>query len=288
MFEVVLKYPKALTFSVLFHMVIIIAIVINFEFFDTPKPVQVGNPVKAIQAKVIGSKQLEATKHKKNKEKAEQRLKELKKVALEKKAKKLERKKAKENKIKQQEKEAEIKKKAAITKNKALKRKEKLRVQKKAAAKEKKLAEQKEELKRAKETEKKQLAKEKKKQAAEKRREEEQEQKRKETLLKMQLKAEELSLKQSFLKSAYSNAIKEKVERYWRRPQESSKIESCEVRVLQGPGGIIMDVTFGDCDGGTSAYRASIENAVYKAEPLPQPGDKTLFEREINFIFSPK
>ena len=34
MFEVVLKNPKALTFSVLFHMVIIIAIVINFEFFD--------------------------------------------------------------------------------------------------------------------------------------------------------------------------------------------------------------------------------------------------------------
>ena len=34
MFEVVLKNPKALTFSVLFHMVIIIAIVINFEFFS--------------------------------------------------------------------------------------------------------------------------------------------------------------------------------------------------------------------------------------------------------------
>jgi colicin import membrane protein len=106
--------------------------------------------------------------------------------------------------------------------------------------------------------------------------------------LKLKLKAEELSLKQSLLKRDYMIAIKEQVERNWRRPQESSKIESCEVRVLQGPGGIIMDVTFGDCDGGTSAYRRSIENAVYKAEPLPQPGDKTLFEREINFIFSPK
>ena len=150
------------------------------------------------------------------------------------------------------------------------------------------ITKQKEKLKRAKEAEKKQLAEEKKKQLAEKRRLEEQEQKRKEISLKLQLKAEELSLKQSLLKRDYMIAIKEQVERNWRRPQESSKIESCEVRVLQGPGGIIMDVTFGDCDGGTSAYRRSIENAVYKAEPLPQPGDKTLFEREINFIFSPK
>jgi colicin import membrane protein len=150
------------------------------------------------------------------------------------------------------------------------------------------LAKQKEKLKRAKEAEKKQLAEEKKKQLAEKRRLEEQEQKRKEMSLKLKLKAEELSLKQSLLKRDYMIAIKEQVERNWRRPQESSKIESCEVRVLQGPGGIIMDVTFGDCDGGTSAYRRSIENAVYKAEPLPQPGDKTLFEREINFIFTPK
>ena len=280
MFEVVLKNSKALTFSVLFHMVIIIAIVINFEFFDTPEPVQAGNPVKAIQTKLIDSKQLEETKRKKNKEKAEQQSKKLKKVALEKKAKELEQKKAKDKKIKQQKKEAEIKKKAAIKKNKALKEKEKLRVKQKAAAKEKQLAKQKEKLKRAKEAEKKQLA--------EKRRLEEQEQKRKEILLNLQLKAEELSLKQSLLKRDYMIAIKEQVERNWRRPQESSKIESCEVRVLQGPGGIIMDVTFGDCDGGTSAYRRSIENAVYKAEPLPQPGDKTLFEREINFIFSPK
>jgi colicin import membrane protein len=286
MLETVLKYPKALAFSVLFHIVIIIAMVINFQFFDKPKPVQVGNQIKAIQAKVIDSKQLEETKHKKNMEKVEQRKKELKKVALEKKIKELKQKKAKDKKIKQQQKEAEIKKKAAIKKNKAVKEKEKLKAQKKAKAEV--LAKQKEDLKRAKEVEKNQRAEEKIKQAAEKRRKKEQDQKRKEDALKVQLEAEELSRKQSLLKSDYSNAIKEKVERHWRRPQESAKIESCEVRVIQGPGGIIMKVTFGACDGGTSAYRRSIENAVYKAEPLPQPGDKSLFEREINFIFSPK
>ena len=61
----------------------------------------------------------------------------------------------------------------------------------------------------------------------------------------------------------------------------------CEVHVLQGPGGIILDVTFGACGGSTATYRASIENAVYKAEPLPKPEDPSLFERELTFLFNP-
>ena len=61
----------------------------------------------------------------------------------------------------------------------------------------------------------------------------------------------------------------------------------CEVRVLQGPGGIILDVTFGACGGSTALYRASIEKAVYNAEPLPKPGDDALFERELKFLFNP-
>ncbi len=62
----------------------------------------------------------------------------------------------------------------------------------------------------------------------------------------------------------------------------------CEVRVIQGPGGIILDVTIGRCGGGTATYRASIENAVYKAEPLPRPGDPALFERELIILFNPR
>ena len=61
----------------------------------------------------------------------------------------------------------------------------------------------------------------------------------------------------------------------------------CEVKVQQGPGGLILDVTFGNCGGSTSTYRASIENAVYKAEPLPKPGDPELFERDLIFYFDP-
>lgn len=328
MVDELLKYPKALALSVLFHLVIIIAIVINFEFFDKPKLVQTGTQVKAIQAQVIDSKQLEQSKQKENIEKADQRKKQREKIALEQKAKELEQKKAKEKKqkaeaqkkkLEKQKKESKAKEQAAIKKKEDAKKKQKLEAQKKAQVEKKEAKEKaaKEKIKQAKEkqaaeaqarakkkealekkkeaerklaeaVEKKQLAEEKKRQEAEKRRQAEQEQKRKEAELKAQLKAEESSRRLSSLKAAYVNAIRQKVERNWRRPQQSAKIESCEVRVLQGPGGIILDVTFGDCRGGTNAYRASIENAVYKAEPLPQPGDAALFEREINFIFSPK
>ena len=62
----------------------------------------------------------------------------------------------------------------------------------------------------------------------------------------------------------------------------------CEVNVVQGRGGIILDVSFGACAGCTGTYRASIENAVYKSEPLPKPVDPSLFEPVLIFQFKPK
>jgi len=56
--------------------------------------------------------------------------------------------------------------------------------------------------------------------------------------------------------------------------------------VVQGPGGIILDVTFGECPG-TREYRLSVEAAVLKSDPLPEPEDKELFERNIILKFKP-
>jgi len=61
----------------------------------------------------------------------------------------------------------------------------------------------------------------------------------------------------------------------------------CVVRVIQGPSGIVLDVSIVACEGGSPAYRMSIENAVYKADPLPLPGDASLFDRELKIIVSP-
>jgi len=98
---------------------------------------------------------------------------------------------------------------------------------------------------------------------------------------------EDVPIKINSLREAYRLAIKQKIERNWRQPQESGKMPDCEVRVMQGPGGIILDVSFGACQGGTPAYIRSIENAVYKAGPLPKPGDASLFERELIILFTP-
>jgi colicin import membrane protein len=287
MFEELLRYPKALGLSVLFHFVIIIATVINLQFFDKPKLLQTDTQVKTIQARVIESKQFEESKQKENTQKADQRKSELEKIALLEKAnelkqkKEIEKKKSLEDqkkKLEKQKKEAQVKELAAIKKKKDAREKEKLKAQEKAEAEEKAAIEKEKKIK----------ARANKIEEDRKLAEAEQEQKRKESELKAQLEAEESSRQLSTLKQKYINDIRQKIERNWRRPQQSVKIDSCEVKVLQGPGGIILDVTFGDCNGGTNAYRASIENAVYKAEPLPEPGDDVLFERKIIFIFSPK
>ena len=59
------------------------------------------------------------------------------------------------------------------------------------------------------------------------------------------------------------------------------------MRVIQGPGGVILDVTFGRCPG-TREYRLSVEAAVLKSDPLPKPDDPEAFERNINLIFKPE
>jgi len=99
--------------------------------------------------------------------------------------------------------------------------------------------------------------------------------------------AEERQQKLNSLREAYILAIRQKVERNWIKPAGSGKMPICEVHVVQLPGGIITKVDFGACAGSTTTYRASIENAVYKAEPLPKPEDPELFERELNFFFNP-
>jgi len=98
---------------------------------------------------------------------------------------------------------------------------------------------------------------------------------------------EEALLQINSLRDAYILAIRQKIERNWRQPQGIGEMPDCELTVIQEPGGIILDVSFGQCTGGSPTYRKSIENAVYKAEPLPEPGDPSLFERELKILFNP-
>ena len=316
-----LKHPKALLFSVILHVVFLGIFFLNFNFVADPKLQKQGQVAKTVKAEIIDQRQLEALERGKQEEQ-EARLKkemEKKKQAQAEKA-QLEKKRAQAEKAKLEKKRAEAKKLklaeerqskavankkrketarklAEAKKNAELKKQQEAEVKRKAEEQKKKqLAEAKkkqerleklEQEKQAKLAEQERLEQEKKRQEAEKRRLAEQERKRQQAEIKAKLESEKNQRRLDLLRDAYRLAIKQKIERNWRQPQESGKMPDCEVRVIQGPGGIILDVTFGDCKGGSTTYRLSIVNAVYKADPLPKPGDAALFDRELIFFFTP-
>jgi colicin import membrane protein len=56
--------------------------------------------------------------------------------------------------------------------------------------------------------------------------------------------------------------------------------------VTQVPGGEVVGVKIGECNG-DEVVRQSIEAAVYRASPLPEPPDPALFERNLKLEFKP-
>jgi colicin import membrane protein len=88
-------------------------------------------------------------------------------------------------------------------------------------------------------------------------------------------------------KAAYMFAIQQKVERNWVRPANAEVGLDCAVKVQQLPGGEVVNVSFGACNGDATIKR-SIESAVRKASPLPAPRDPSVFERNLTLIFKPK
>lgn len=84
----------------------------------------------------------------------------------------------------------------------------------------------------------------------------------------------------------YVALIRQRVERNWARPGSARPGLSCEVHVTQIPGGEVVNVRIGACNG-DDAVRRSIEAAVMRASPLPPPDDPSLFERNLIFDFKP-
>ncbi len=81
--------------------------------------------------------------------------------------------------------------------------------------------------------------------------------------------------------------IRQKVQRNWIKPPSAGPGLECELRVLQIPGGEVVGVEVGRCNADAAVVR-SIENAVYRASPLPPPPAAALFERNIVLIFKPE
>lgn len=118
---------------------------------------------------------------------------------------------------------------------------------------------------------------------------EEAERARREAELDAQLAAEQqrAALRNSGQARQYMDLIRARIERAWVRPPTARVGLECEVRVTQVPGGTVTRVSIGRCNG-DETVRQSIEAAVHRASPLPQPPDPALFESELIFNFAPE
>ena len=85
----------------------------------------------------------------------------------------------------------------------------------------------------------------------------------------------------------YVYAIQQRIQRNWVEPPSATAGLECVVNVRQLPGGEVVGATIGRCNG-DDAVKRSIEAAVFKASPLPEPEDPTLFERNLRITFKPE
>lgn len=85
----------------------------------------------------------------------------------------------------------------------------------------------------------------------------------------------------------YVYAIQQRIQRNWVRPPSARPGLECVVNVRQLPGGEVVGATIDQCNGDDAVMR-SIEAAVFKASPLPEPLDPTLFERNLRITFKPE
>jgi colicin import membrane protein len=99
--------------------------------------------------------------------------------------------------------------------------------------------------------------------------------------------ARRLEAMQSGEMARYIFAIQQKIQRNWVRPPSAQPGIECVALVRQLPGGEVVGVTIDRCNGDAAVQR-SIEAAIYKASPLPQPQNSALFDRNLRITVKPE
>jgi colicin import membrane protein len=114
-------------------------------------------------------------------------------------------------------------------------------------------------------------------------------QREREAELRRRLAAEEeegAALATSGVLDEYRAALVSAIERAWIRPASAKPGLLCTLNVSQAPGGTVLDVRIGSCNG-DAAVQESIVNAVFRASPLPPPRDPRAFQRHLEIVFQP-
>jgi colicin import membrane protein len=84
----------------------------------------------------------------------------------------------------------------------------------------------------------------------------------------------------------YRLSLQNRITHAWIKPPSAHSGIDCRVEVTQIPGGEVTNARVTQCNG-DAAVRQSIENAVYRASPLPDPPDPSLFHRVFVLEFKP-
>lgn len=241
---------KAVVYAVLVHLALLALVVVGFRWQAKPPAA----PAKVVQAKAVNDAETQKEIERRKKQEREQQERE--RQAAD------EKRRQEQAKITEQKRKQEDKRKAAEAEKK---RKDEAR---QAEVKKKKDTE--ERRKSAESSLKEQLAREEKERTDAKAR------------------AEQAARAQSEL-ARIEGLIRQKVERNWVRPAGWTKGMECAVRVRLAPTGEVISATIAR-PSGSPAFDRSVENAVYKASPLPLPEDKGLFEhfRELELRFRPE
>jgi colicin import membrane protein len=87
-------------------------------------------------------------------------------------------------------------------------------------------------------------------------------------------------------RAQYIARLSGKIQNAWIKPPSARAGLDCIVNITQIPGGEVTSAHVSQCNGDAAA-RQSIENAVYRASPLPPPPDPALFERNLVIHFHP-
>src|ERR1700723_2011435 len=106
--------------------------------------------------------------------------------------------------------------------------------------------------------------------------------------LKRQLAEEEhvSAVEASPARAQYIARLAARIQNAWIKPPSARAGLDCIVNITQIPGGEVTSAHVSQCNGDAAA-RQSIENAVYRASPLPAPPDPALFERNLVIHFHP-
>jgi colicin import membrane protein len=106
--------------------------------------------------------------------------------------------------------------------------------------------------------------------------------------LRRQLAEEEhvSAVEASPARAQYIARLSSRIQNAWIKPPSARAGLDCVVNITQIAGGEVTSAHVSQCNGDAAA-RQSIENAVYRASPLPAPPDPALFERNLVIHFHP-